>query len=241
MYSSNKRDTVSPSCSIARVGTAGSNGWYRSTTTMTINRNDATSGIAQYGLSRTSGTNYNGTGSLSQGNTTGATYYGYVKDNAGHTGSCTQSIKVDANSPTCSLTKTSSGTTSGVSATLRASDTGPSGLSSTTPQYKTGLTSSATYSVYDYAGNSGSCSVSVNSVGQSRWRSVTYCSSWREAYCSRYMYRYDNVKAVCPGGIELLLCLVPIIYIHLNHQRYRQLNQHLMKRLETIIHVVKEI
>lgn len=69
---------------------------------------------------------------------------------------------VDETSPTCSVTKTSTGNTGGVNVSIGCSDNG-SGCSSNNITSESGLTSNKTYTVYDNAGNSGTCSVSIES------------------------------------------------------------------------------
>jgi hypothetical protein len=70
-------------------------------------------------------------------------------------------LRIDKTAPTCSTSKSSIGSTSGVTVTVTASDTGGSGYSSGAGVYYN-VTSTRSYTVYDVAGNSGSCSVSVS-------------------------------------------------------------------------------
>ena len=101
-------DHTIPTCSLGVTGTKGNNGWYKTNnvTVRITNRADAgTSLLSRYGMG-TSATNanYNSQTTNTQGNTTGITWYGYVIDNAGNTGTCnTPNLKVDTTNPTCSI------------------------------------------------------------------------------------------------------------------------------------------
>ena len=96
-----KIDKEVPTCSLkVASGTLGSNGWY--TTDITIdfaNITENVSSIAYKYISNTAITS----------NTTGATIYGMVKDQAGNVGTCSISVKVDKNYP--SITAKNNGTT----------------------------------------------------------------------------------------------------------------------------------
>lgn len=102
-----KRDATAPSCTVNTSGTLGNNSWYTSNISVSLTRNDSTSGISQYGLTTSSSATYNSTTSTSRTtDTSGITYYGYVKDAAGNTGNCSKTVKRDATKPTvnCNLT-----------------------------------------------------------------------------------------------------------------------------------------
>ena len=121
-------DNESPTCSIKLTGTSGDNGWYKSgNVTVTLNKSDAYSDIASYGLATTSSATYNSTASATQGDTAGITWYGYVKDKAGNTASCNKNFKVDTTKPGCSISKTGTAGNNGwyvsnVSLTLTPTD-----------------------------------------------------------------------------------------------------------------------
>ena len=102
-----KRDTAPPTCTVVPSGQMGNNGWYTGNVTLTLNETDATSGVASRGISTSSSVNYNGSKTATRtADTTGLTYYGFVKDAAGNTGICSNTIKRDATKPTinCKLT-----------------------------------------------------------------------------------------------------------------------------------------
>ena len=95
-------DKTPPSCSITINGTKGLDNWYTSPeVTLTLNKSDTASGIAQYGITARKKTWYNkATQQTYDYDTTGITYYGYVKDNAGNTNSCNVWFKKDSTPPT---------------------------------------------------------------------------------------------------------------------------------------------
>lgn len=175
-----KRDVTKPICTVSSSGTAGDNGWYRGNITMTLSQyTDATSGIATFGLKNNSSVSYNKTTKLTQtADTGGITYYGFVKDNAGHENVCKKTVKKDTVKPTCSVSITG-GTMgnngwyrSNVTFSMSSSDSlsgvwqrGMNSGSSTTYNGYTSMTlsrdtSGITYYgfVKDYAGNTNSCS-----------------------------------------------------------------------------------
>ena len=176
-----KKDATKPTCNIKASGTAGSNGWYRSNITLNLNYNDATSGVAGYGMSTSSVASYNSKKTITQSaDTTGTTYYGYVKDKAGNINNCNVGVKKDTKAPTCSVK--GSGTKgnndwyrSNVNVYLNYSDSG-SGINN----YGLSTSSSVTYNksksatqtsdtkgtkyngyVQDAAGNTGKCNLNV--------------------------------------------------------------------------------
>ena len=99
-----KVDATKPTCSLKTSGTAGENGWYRGDVTVEFaSYNDWASGISGHGLSTNGTANYTNTKLTQTSDTTGTTYTGYVKDNAGNTNTCSLDVKKDANVPSCKL------------------------------------------------------------------------------------------------------------------------------------------
>ena len=99
-----KVDRTKPTCSLKTSGTAGENGWYRGDVTVEFaSYNDWASGISGHGLSTNGTANYTNTKLTQTSDTTGTTYTGYVKDNAGNTNTCSLDVKKDANVPSCKL------------------------------------------------------------------------------------------------------------------------------------------
>ena len=101
-----KRDTVAPSCSLTSGGTVGNNSWYRSNVKVSFSsKSDSTSGVSNYGIGTSTSASYNSKNSATQtADTSGITYYGYVKDAAGNTNRCSTNFKKDSTKPTLSYT-----------------------------------------------------------------------------------------------------------------------------------------
>ena len=101
-----KRDTTAPKCTLKASGTMGNNSWYRSNVTLSFaSKTDATSGVSTYGMASNTSTSYNKKTSMVQSSdTSGITYYGFVKDKAGNKTSCSYWIKKDATKPTLTYT-----------------------------------------------------------------------------------------------------------------------------------------
>jgi len=112
-----KRDTVKPSCSLSVLsGSKGANGSYVSDVVLGFSSKiDATSGIANYGMSNVAIAVYNKISRYTI-NTDGThKIYGYVIDNAGNTASCDLTVKREkpntpVSKPACTL-KVTKGTT----------------------------------------------------------------------------------------------------------------------------------
>ncbi len=107
-----KRDNTAPTCSLKLDGdTINVESWYSGSTDVLWNtKADATSGVAAFQIDKNSGTpsSYDGSTSKTQSSDIASvTYYGHVKDNAGKTGSCQITFKVDSVKPTCSISVTS--------------------------------------------------------------------------------------------------------------------------------------
>lgn len=84
-------------------------------------------------------------------------------------------VKIDKNSPTCSLNITSNNKASGISVTKTCTDTGGSGCTNNTTTYS-GIKNSQTYTVTDNAGNTGTCpNLTVSRKGRKQ-----YCDAYRE-------------------------------------------------------------
>ena len=98
-YTVSNIDKTAPTCSLeVTSGTAGSNGWYKSTPVIVTATFSDTggSGVASKGTTTSSTTSYNGETTYTiSSNTTGITVYCYVKDGVGNTGSNSKTIKID--------------------------------------------------------------------------------------------------------------------------------------------------
>ncbi len=102
---------------------------------------------------------------------------GKVADNAGNEADCPYfTVRIDKTLPVCSVSKSNTGSTSGVNTSISASDAGGSGLNTgASSSGESGVKSNRTYTVYDYAGNSNTCSVSVESYACNCY---THYGSW---------------------------------------------------------------
>ena len=166
-------DSVSPVCTLKITsGTAGSNGWYRSNVDLGFNsKSDEESGLASYGMGTSSTATYNSTTSITQSaETTGTSYYGYVKDNAGNENTCSLSVKKDALAPTCVISGNGSSSSSwATSRTVSIScsdDTSTCASSTTTKSYTTSAVSQTGTNVVikDNAGHSSTCQYTVYNI-----------------------------------------------------------------------------
>ena len=194
-------DKTAPTCTVNVSGTAGVEKWYRSAVSISLTERDSLSGVHQRGLKNTSGVEYNGvtTGSrINETGTGGLTYYGYVKDKAGNTGSCSENFKIDKTAPTCSWTKTKTNTTASVDARATCSDS-LSGIQSC-PSSVVAQKSSLTASSSDKAGNTVACNLTVNSRYLYRKRTKTRkCTQTGESCTYSFYYTCRDV-VVCPPG-----------------------------------------
>ncbi len=101
-------DTVKPTCKITSSGTLGNNNWYTSDVKITLTATDKESGVASKGLTETNNVEYNNvTEKTLNQDVSSKTYYGFVKDKAGNTGTCNLTVKRDATAPTLSISTTS--------------------------------------------------------------------------------------------------------------------------------------
>ena len=118
---------------------------------------DNLSGIQQKGMNNKNSVNYNNSTSMTlSSDTTGITYYGFVKDNAGNTTKCSEWAKRDATAPKCTPKKSNQYTPGGVTVSYSCTDATSKVVSC--PNKKTGLKSNVSaITIYDNAGNSGTC------------------------------------------------------------------------------------
>ena len=96
-----KVDTTAPTCTVNRSGTAGRNNWYRSNVSLSLSTNDNMSGVDTYDLKSTNSVSYNkNTTATITYETNKINWYGFVKDKAGNTNSCSTTFGIDKTSPT---------------------------------------------------------------------------------------------------------------------------------------------
>lgn len=140
-----KLDTVIPQCSIALTGTSGTNGWYTSNVTATLEPSELVSGVAASNLDKTSITS----------NTTGETVTGIVTDNAGNIGTCSITVKVDKTTPSAPTVTASDSKASNTwhSADFTLNFSGESNVSGNTYYYGTTTSPSTAGTSTSVSGN----------------------------------------------------------------------------------------
>ena len=176
-----KVDTTNPTCSLSKSGTAGDGNWYRSNVTVSISKSDNLSGVAGYDVSSSGSPSYSNSSSKTASSEGSNSWYGYVKDNAGNTGSCSISFSIDKTKPTISTDSVSSGTTwcagkktisvscsdslSGMKSASLSGAVSSSGTSSASATLNSSGT--VTYTCIDKAGNVSTTTKSVKAVTKS--------------------------------------------------------------------------
>ena len=110
-----KIDKTAPTCSITLTGSGGDDALYTSVVSLNLNISDpeisSKSSLAGYGMANNETVTYNDVTTETQGATTGITWYGFVKDEAGNTNTCnTGNFKVFLEPP--KITFSLSGSTS---------------------------------------------------------------------------------------------------------------------------------
>ena len=170
-------DNTPPTCSVQNVG-----GNYSSGFNINVVCNDRESGCTEnnrvyYGLK------------------SNQTYTVY--DKAGNSGKCTSSIPVDNTPPTCSISKSNTGTFDGVHVTVYCHDN-ESGCREGAKTYYN-VRQNQTYTVFDNAGHAGSCTAYIRSERAGCRETITYCAdatgicAWQSDYvteCIAYNYYY---------------------------------------------------
>ena len=103
-----KVDKTAPTCEITVDASSkkGNNNWYIGNVKLLLSTKDNLSGVSEYGITTNNTPEYNGSKTATLTNDTdsnGITYYGYVKDRAGNTGSCKITVKRLTQTPSCTL------------------------------------------------------------------------------------------------------------------------------------------
>ena len=101
-------DKTAPTCEITVDASSkkGNNNWYIGNVKLLLSTNDNLSGVSEYGITTNNTPEYNSSKTTTLTNDTdnnGITYYGYVKDKAGNTGSCQITVKKLTETPSCTL------------------------------------------------------------------------------------------------------------------------------------------
>lgn len=107
-------------------------------------------------------------------------------------------VKIDKTAPTCTTSKSNTGTTSGVTVKVTCKDKGSSDVK-TCPGTITGVKASTDYTVTDNAGNSATCSVSVTASNKYRYRTCTMnpCKTGSRNECTGGYGNYYSYSCQC--------------------------------------------
>ena len=126
-------DRTAPTCSITVDPSSkkGDNNWYIGDVKLNLTTSDNLSGVSEVGISTSTYTTFNGQKSATLNwdtNSSGVTYYGYVKDKAGNVGKCSINVRRLTSHPTCSISITSGtkGTNNWYVSDINASISSPS-------------------------------------------------------------------------------------------------------------------
>ena len=150
-------DKTPPTCDITASGTAGSNNWFTSDTTVTAKGTDAHSGVASEKLK----SNNQKTDIITQ--QTRGTVYAEITDKAGNSKECSKVVNVDTANPTCgSNNGSTTWTNANRTVTVNCNDSGGSGCAKTSyPTTFTTTTKTSSVRIYDKSGRSTVCSFNV--------------------------------------------------------------------------------
>ena len=199
-----------------KKGTMKNSGWYVDNVEVEIKPLVNEEDFSSYSYCISSNTNcppnkeirtINGTTEVISQSTTGLYICGYVtkKDGTRTSQVCSMNIKIDKELPTCTIEYQSNyDITSGVPGKVIVHDNYSGSATATISFF---LRSSASYNVYDKAGNSNTCTVSIRTATQSRTRSCSgYKRCQNEKYCGRepsYDCNCSDCKIylnTCTGG-----------------------------------------
>ena len=215
-----KVDRTKPTCSLKTSGTAGENGWYRGNVTVEFaSYNDWASGISGHGLSTNGTANYTNTKLTQTSDTTGTTYTGYVKDNAGHKNSCSVTVKRDTQAPSCELqasgTKGKNGWyKSGITVSFKSATDTTSGIalkglggyygSATETQNDNTAGKNYTGYVKDYAGNTATCTATYKIDKTAPTCSITASGTygWNSWYITDVAISLKSSGTDWPSGVK---------------------------------------
>ena len=209
-YSVGQIDIIKPTISISSSKTT----WTNQNITLTAVTTDA-SGIIGYMWSTNSeityydsGWNYfstpKATHTQTYNVTQNGTYYFYAKDEAGNVYKKDYKVtNIDKDKPTCSVSKSNTGSEGGVNTSITCNDTGGSRVASC-PSGNSGLKSNKTYTVTDGAGNSNTCSVTVSGYSCHGYSCNPHnCNPHN---CNPYACGWDSCASgspnACQGGYD---------------------------------------
>ena len=127
---------------------------------------------------------------------------GTVYDNAGNKVVCPgdRTVQIDKTSPSCKGSRSNTGTTSGITYTVSCEENGSyqSGCKDDNTGAHTGLKSSTSYTVYDVAGNSDTCEVTVTRQDQARKKTCSLADDCEAAGCGSF----SKWKGTCANAFH---------------------------------------
>lgn len=220
-------DVTKPTCKVNLNGTKGNNGWFKNkAVSVELSRSDkGGSGLYTYGLLNSKQVSYNKQSNITQNNTSGIVYYGYVKDRAGNTNNCeSENFKVDTTAPKCETEGESTSWTSGNrTLTFKCSDN-ESGCVKSQEQIQfssTLIKQELNVNVYDKAGNITLCKSKNNNTsydihidktipttpqitgGSNSWKNygqIIWVSNSNSAYSGIKKYQYCKTTEATANG-----------------------------------------
>lgn len=220
-------DVTKPTCKVNLNGTKGNNGWFKNkAVSVELSRSDkGGSGLYTYGLLNSKQVSYNKQSNITQNNTSGIVYYGYVKDRAGNTNNCeSENFKVDTTAPKCETEGESTSWTSGNrTLTFKCSDN-ESGCVKSQEQMQfssTLMKQELNVNVYDKAGNITLCKSKNNNTsydihvdktipttpqitgGSNSWKNygqIIWVSNSNSAYSGIKKYQYCKTTEATANG-----------------------------------------
>ena len=198
-----KIDKTAPSCAMAKniASPNGTNDWYKTAVNVTMTRQDpvgisdrAVASPISYGMATNSTITYNDKYNVTQRDTAGVTWHGFIKDEAGNSATCSlDKFKVDATVPTIGNPSNSN---NGVWIGKAAADSG---------SYKVTLTGSDSMSgiaYYQYRYPNSTVS------GENQW--TTYASSNKSPFTTTAFSRQRNEKVEFRICDNAGLCSAPV-------------------------------
>ena len=202
------------------------NTWTSSNFSLKVHSKDDESGLNNYQYTYANNPSSVGTNSQTswviEGYTSANTYtsefsgsrdqdvYWRTCDNVGNCSdkSAASRIKIDKKGPTCSVSKTNTGTTSGVTVKVTCKDN-DDGIGCDNSRgdvgTHTGVKSSKTYTVYDKLGNSGTCKVTISTSSCNCTKKLyptSYTASW--CYSNKNGIAWTGNSDVVNGSCKLL-------------------------------------
>lgn len=165
-----KIDTTKPRCTLRKTGEANDISWYTREDKVEF---DIKEDQLSSDINAVSGIKIERIIKEDTSSTIEETYTGYVEDEAGNSNTCSISFETDGIPPTCTIEITKNEDPNGVDTSVICNDVGSGCVTDGNPTGDVNLKVTKTYTVRDNMGNTGTCTVNVNSVTQKSTRTVT--------------------------------------------------------------------